>query len=89
MTSFQLIGMFKRTVGLTPHAYLIHIRLNMACRGLRRGNPLAQAALEAGFYDQSALTKHFKRWYGITPLQFVEASGACRRGPAKDRIAAS
>jgi AraC-like DNA-binding protein len=88
VTSFQLIGMFKRTVGLTPHAYLIHIRLNMACRGLRRGHQLARAALEAGFYDQSALTKHFKRWYGITPLQFVEASGACRRGPGTNPNAA-
>ena len=50
--------------------------------------PAAQAALEAGVYDQSALTKDFKRWYGITPLQFVEASGACRRIPATDRSAA-
>jgi AraC-like DNA-binding protein len=30
--------------------------------------------LAAGFCDQSALTKHFKRWYGITPLQFAQAA---------------
>jgi AraC-like DNA-binding protein len=74
LSPFQLIGLFKRTVGLTPHAYLIHIRLNMACRFLRRGLPPAQAALDAGFSDQSALTKHFKRWYAITPLQFTAAA---------------
>ena len=73
MTSFQLIGLFRRTVGLTPHAYLIRVQLDMACRYLRRGYPLAEAAVEAGFYDQSAMTKHFKRWFGITPL-------AVRRG---------
>ena len=35
LTTFQLIGLFKRTVGLTPHAYLTQIRLGMACRHLR------------------------------------------------------
>ena len=74
LTSFQLIGAFKRTVGMTPHAYLIQLRLNLACRALRRGAPLADAALEAGFCDQSALTKHFKRRFGITPRQFAEAA---------------
>jgi AraC-like DNA-binding protein len=76
LTSFQLIGLFKRTVGLTPHAYLIHIRLNAACRQLKRGCTLAESALAAGFCDQSALTRHFKRCYGITPLQFAEAARA-------------
>jgi AraC-like DNA-binding protein len=73
LTSFQLIRLFKRNVGLTPHTYLIHIRLNAACRHLESGHSLAESALAAGFCDQSALTKHLKRWYGITPLQFANA----------------
>jgi AraC-like DNA-binding protein len=76
LTTFQLIGLFKRTVGLTPHAYLTQIRLGMACRHLRRSPALAEAATAVGFYDQSALTKHFKRCYGITPLQFARAAAA-------------
>lgn len=71
LTPFQLIVLFKRTVGLTPHAYLIQIRLNVAREHLRRGSPLADSATAAGFYDQSALTRHFKRWYGITPRQYA------------------
>jgi AraC-like DNA-binding protein len=74
LTTFQLIGLFRRTVGLTPHAYLTQIRLGAACRRLRRGVPIAAAATESGFYDQSALTRHFKRCYGITPLQFARAA---------------
>jgi AraC-like DNA-binding protein len=76
LTRFQLIGLFKRSVGLTPHAYLIHIRLNAACRLLKRGVTLAESALAAGFCDQSALTRHFKRCYGITPRQFATAARA-------------
>lgn len=74
LTSFQLIDLFKRTVGLTPHAYLIQLRLSAACRHLKEGYSLSESALAAGFYDQSALTNHFKRCYGITPLQFAEAA---------------
>lgn len=74
LTAFQLIGLFKRTVGLTPHAYLTQIRLNAACRHLRHGTPPAAAATLCGFYDQSALNNHFKRCYGITPLQFARAA---------------
>ncbi|HEY6982902.1 AraC family transcriptional regulator [Reyranella sp.] len=76
LTTFQLIGLFKRTVGLTPHAYLTQIRLGMACRHLRRSSALAEVATAVGFYDQSALNKHFKRCYGITPLQFARAAMA-------------
>jgi AraC-like DNA-binding protein len=76
LTTFQLIGLFKRTVGLTPHAYLTQVRLGMACRHLRHAPVLAEVATAVGFYDQSALNKHFKRCYGITPLQFAKAAGA-------------
>ena len=76
LTTFQLIALFKRTVGLTPHAYLTQVRLGAACRYLRHGRPLADVASDVGFYDQSALTKHFKRCYGITPLQFARAAAA-------------
>jgi AraC-like DNA-binding protein len=76
LNSFQLIGMFRQSVGLTPHAFLIQVRLETACRHLRRGRSLADAAAEAGFYDQSAMHRHFKRHYGITPRQFARAAQA-------------
>lgn len=74
LTPFQLIGLFNRTLGITPHACLIQIRLEAAMRRLRARRPIAEAALAAGFYDQSALTRHFKRAYGITPQQYARAS---------------
>ena len=76
LTTFQLIGLFKRCFGMTPHAYLTQVRLGEACRHLRHGRPLADIATDVGFYDQSALTRHFKRCYGITPRQFARAAAA-------------
>jgi AraC-like DNA-binding protein len=55
---------------------LTQIRLSTACRHLRHSRAIAEVATDVGFYDQSALTKHFKRCYGITPLQFARAAAA-------------
>jgi AraC-like DNA-binding protein len=74
LTPFQLIGLFKRGVGMTPHAYLIQARLKHACALLHRAMPIALVAAATGFYDQSALSKYFKRCYGITPLQYAKAA---------------
>ena len=74
LSQFQLIALFKRATGLTPHAYLTQLRLKAAIAALERGATIAAAAVDTGFYDQSALTRHFKRAYGITPLQWVRAA---------------
>ena len=73
LTPFQLIVAFKRTLGLTPHAYLTQLRIEAALRRLQAGQSVVEAALASGFYDQSALNKHFKRTFGVTPLQYVRA----------------
>lgn len=76
LTKFQLIGLFNRHTGLSPHAYLTQLRLQAACRSLKAGIAPAEAAAEAGFYDQSALNRHFKRAYAITPLQYQASAFA-------------
>ncbi len=73
LTPFQLIGLFRRSTGLTPHSYLNQVRLRAAIRGLQAGRSVIEAALAAGFYDQSAFNKHFKRAFGMTPMQYVHA----------------
>ncbi|GHC89332.1 AraC family transcriptional regulator [Pseudorhodoferax aquiterrae] len=80
LTPFQLIVAFRRRFGLTPHAYLTQWRLRAALRRLQAGQCVVEAALACGFYDQSALNKHFKRSFGMTPLQYVDAHP--RRGRA-------
>ena len=74
MTPFQLIGLFKREFGLTPYALLTQIRLNAACSLMKRGRSIAECAIAAGFYDQAALSKHFRTRFAITPAQFAVAA---------------
>jgi AraC-like DNA-binding protein len=73
LTQYQVISLFKRTTGLTPHAYITQLRLDEARHQLARGAAIADVAAGCGFYDQSALSRHFKRCYGMTPLQYSAA----------------
>ena len=59
---------FKETMGLAPHQYLLHRRLERSRRMLESDNAvLANVAQRAGFADQAHFTRFFKREYGVTP----------------------
>lgn len=74
LSPFHLTRIFRQTVGLPPHAYLIQVRIRQAKTLLSRGWPIAQVAAETGFVDQSHLTRRFKRIVGVTPGQYVHNS---------------
>jgi AraC-like DNA-binding protein len=65
-----LIRAFNRRYGLTPHAYLINCRIEFSRSQLRRGRPIAEVALAAGFADQAHLQRSFKRLVAATPGQY-------------------
>lgn len=65
-----LIRAFNRKYGLTPHAYLINCRIEFSRSQLRRGRPIAEVALAAGFSDQAHLQRCFKRLVAATPGQY-------------------
>jgi AraC-like DNA-binding protein len=73
LNKFQLLRGFSRHTGLTPHAYLMQKRTDLARRLIRCGTPLAQAAFESGFADQSHMTRMFAGKYGITPGAYAAA----------------
>ena len=65
---------FHRSVGETPHRFLVRRRLEHARELLRasRGTvSLAEAAFQAGFGSQSHFTRCFRAWYGLTPGEFL------------------
>jgi len=73
VSRFQLIRFFMREMGTTPHAYLIQRRVCLARQLLGAGETPAQAAAEAGFADQSHMTRAFVRYLGITPARYRAA----------------
>ena len=64
---FTLARQFRHIFGTSPYNYLVMRRLEQARRLMAAGVGLTDAALGAGFADQSHFTRQFKRSYGLTP----------------------
>jgi len=58
---------FARAVGMPPHEYQTALRVGEVKRLIRAGQGLAEAALAAGFFDQSHMARCFRRVMGMTP----------------------
>lgn len=61
---------FKATTGITPRVFLEQRRLARAEQLIDAGQPLAVAAIDAGFGSQSQLTVAFRRRLGVTPGRY-------------------
>lgn len=70
LSPFYLLRVFHNSAGFPPHEYQTQVRIAHARKLIRNGTPLSQAALETGFFDQSHLSRNFKRIVGVTPRQY-------------------
>lgn len=73
LTKFQVLRGFSKAYGLTPHAYMVQKRIQIARRQMAQGTRLAEIAAMSGFADQSHMTRIFVRTYGITPHAYARA----------------
>lgn len=73
LSPYHFARLFKRSTGLAPHQYLIRRRVERARELLVTSSlPISEVAIQSGFCDQSHLTTHFKRVYGVTPRVFTQ-----------------
>lgn len=71
LSTRQLEAKFKSLYNTSPSQFRIRLRLMRACELLRVTDAsVSMVAVQTGFYDQSALSRHFKTVMGCTPLQF-------------------
>ncbi len=73
LSAYHFARLFKRSTGFAPHQYLIRRRVERARELLvSTDDGISEIAVLSGFCDQSHLTTHFKRVYGVTPRVFVQ-----------------
>lgn len=68
MSPHYFCQLFKQSMGMTPHQYVIQTRVNRAKELLlTRKYSISQVAFMVGFANQSHLNRHFKKLLGVTP----------------------
>jgi AraC family transcriptional regulator len=69
---FHFSRVFTRSVGMTPHRWVVHRRLQRAIELVREGRSgLAEIAARTGFADQSHLSRWARRVHGVSLTQLV------------------
>jgi AraC family transcriptional regulator len=88
VSPFHFLRSFGRTLGVTPHQYLVRARLRRAARMLAEGaGSITDVALDVGFRDLSNFVRTFHRAAGVSPRQFRQAAHGERKF-LQDRLAA-
>jgi AraC family transcriptional regulator len=75
MSQYHFLRLFKQSMGVTPHQYILQCRIDKAKYLLQYSKlSIADIAVRVGFCDQSHLTRYFKRIVGVTPKQLLQTS---------------
>ena len=71
MSPHYFAELFKQSVGVSPHQYLLRRRIERARQFLHDSNMrILEAGVRSGFSDQSHFTKIFRRMVGVTPTEY-------------------
>ncbi|WP_374404229.1 AraC family transcriptional regulator [Niveibacterium sp.] len=69
-------ALFSRVYGVAPRQYRSRIKLQRACELLRDSSYAIAAVGEAlGYADAAHFSRQFKRWCGVSPLQYRRSQG--------------
>jgi AraC family transcriptional regulator len=73
---------FRRSVGLTPHAHVVRLRIERAMTLMAHTEAsLTEVALTVGFADQSHFSRAFRRLTGLTPAHWRRAHNSASVTP--------
>jgi AraC family transcriptional regulator len=69
---FHFTRVFTQSVGMSPHRYVVRLRLQRATELMREGRSgLAEIAASTGFADQSHLSRWVRRVHGVSPTELA------------------
>ena len=81
LSRYQISRLFSRHVGMSFPRFLSGIRIMEACRLLRSGVPITQAALQSGFATIRSFNRSFSEQTGMTPKEYRRCAPAVDHTP--------
>ncbi|AFZ36576.1 transcriptional regulator, AraC family [Stanieria cyanosphaera PCC 7437] len=71
MSQYYFCRLFKKSTGITPHAYMIQQRIEKAKQLLKQSKlTINEIAIECGFANPSHFARHFRKHTDLSPKQF-------------------
>lgn len=70
LNTFYIIRLFNESLKISPHQYLLNLKINRAKELLKQNYSLVDTALECGFTDQSHFHRNFVNIVATTPRKF-------------------
>lgn len=73
LSPYHFAHVFKKTINISPHQYVIRCRIERAKQLMTMGNlSISTVAQMVGFASQGHFTYHFKRFVGVTPKVYLQ-----------------
>jgi AraC family transcriptional regulator len=72
ISPFHFARLFRATVGVPPHQFVLRLRIDRAHHLLNAGQmTLAEVAIACGFHDQPHFTRAFEKVFRMTPARYL------------------
>jgi AraC family transcriptional regulator len=76
LSKFHFLRLFAQATGVTPHRYLVRLRLQRAATMLRdTRQTILQVAESCGYRSQGHFAGAFRRQFGVSPTEFRRQGG--------------
>lgn len=75
LSRYHFLRTFKRVTGVTPHQWVLRMRLRHAAERLATSRePVTEIALDVGFDDLSNFIRSFRSEFGVSPSRYRAAA---------------
>lgn len=73
VSKYHFLRVFKSSLGVTPHNYIVFQRVNKAKEEILKGKSMSSTSFSTGFSDQSHFIKSFRKIYGYSPSTLLNS----------------
>ena len=81
VSKFYISHLFKDTLGISPHQYILKKRLSLCRDTIVSGTSISSAYERYGFRDYSSFFKAFKKEYGLSPKEYQNLYSVIKTNP--------